>query len=230
MPKQGLGEAKVTFMQRVLVVDSQKQPLMPCHPARARALLRAGRAAVFRRFPFTIILKARVGGDVQPVAVKVDPGSQTTGLAVTAEFTGGTTVVWGAEIEHRGQTVRENLLHRRQARRSRRQRQTRYGAPRFNSRTRPAGWLPPSLESRIQNVLTWVERLRRYAPVTALSLELVKFDTQAMENPEISGVEYQQGTLLGYEVREYLLEKFGRKCVYCGKQHVPLEIEHIIPK
>jgi 5-methylcytosine-specific restriction endonuclease McrA len=82
-------------------------------------------------------------------------------------------------------------------------------------------------------VLTWVHRLQRLAPVAAVSQELVKFDTQLMENPEITGVEYQQGELAGYEVREvreYLLEKFGRKCAYCGAQNVPLQIEHIIPK
>jgi hypothetical protein len=70
---------------------------------------------------------------------------------------------------------------------------------------RPPGWLPPSLESRLANVRTWVERLRRLCPITALSQELVKFDTQALEDAEIRGVEYQQGTLAGYEVREYLL-------------------------
>jgi hypothetical protein len=61
-------------------------------------------------------------------------------------------------------------------------------------------------------------------------LELVKFDTQAMQNPEISGVEYQQGTLAGYEVREYLLEKWNRACAYCGKREIPLQIEHIQPR
>jgi hypothetical protein len=72
--------------------------------------------------------------------------------------------------------------------------------------------------------------LRRYVPVTALSLELAKFDTQKMENPEISGVEYQQGELAGYEVRQYLLEKFGRRCVYCGEDNTLLQVEHIRPK
>ena len=86
------------------------------------------------------------------------------------------------------------------------------------------------MESRISNTLTWVHRLRRWCPVGAISLELVKFDTQKMENPEISGVEYQQGTLEGYEIREYLLEKFGRKCAYCKASNVPLQIEHIVPK
>src|SRR5262245_12827834 len=151
-------------MQRVLVLDSQKQPLMPCDPARARMLLKTGRAAVFRRFPFTLILKDRVGGEVQPMALKIDPGSQTTGVAVTADFKRSVEVVWGAEIEHRGQAVHESLLRRRQKRRSRRQRHTRYRAPRFDNRSRPVGWLPPSLESRIQNIMTWVGRLCRVAP------------------------------------------------------------------
>ena len=51
-----------------------------------------------------------------------------------------------------------------------------------------------------------------------------------MQHPEIFGIEYQQGELAGYEVREYLLEKWGRKCTYCGKENIPLQIEHIIPK
>jgi hypothetical protein len=70
----------------------------------------------------------------------------------------------------------------------------------------------------------------RLAPITALSVEHVAFDTQKMQDPEISGVEYQQGTLLGYEVREYLLEKWHRACAYCGQTQVPLEVEHIVPK
>ena len=78
--------------------------------------------------------------------------------------------------------------------------------------------------------MTWVERLARYCPITALSQELVRFDTQLMQNAEIAGVAYQQGALAGYEVREYLLEKWHRTCAYCGAQEVPLEVEHIIPK
>src|SRR5207302_4250775 len=76
---------------------------------------------------------------------------------------------------------------------------------------------------------TWIMRLKRFCPVAAISLELVKFDTQALQNPEMSGVEYQQGTLAGYELREYLLEKWDRKCAYCGANQVSLQIEHIVP-
>ena len=139
-------------------------------------------------------------------------------------------LIWAAELTHRGQAIRDALLSRRQIRRSRRQRKTRYRPARFNNRRRGAGWLLPSLQSRIENIWTWAMRLARRCPITSISQELVRFDMQLMENAEISGVEYQQGELQGYEVREYLLEKWGRKCAYCGKEGVPLEIEHIIPK
>ena len=79
-------------------------------------------------------------------------------------------------------------------------------------------------------MLTWVKRLTRLCPISAISLELVKFDLQQMENPEISGVEYQQGTLFGYEIRQYLLEKWDRACSYCGSKEVPLQVEHIQAK
>jgi 5-methylcytosine-specific restriction endonuclease McrA len=82
----------------------------------------------------------------------------------------------------------------------------------------------------VATITTWVRRLKKLAPVTALSLELVKFDFQQTENPEIGGIEYQHGTLFGYEVKEYLLEKWNRSCSYCGAQHVPLEVEHLVAK
>jgi hypothetical protein len=108
-----------------------------------------------------------------------------------------------------GFVIRDALTTRRQVRRSRRNRKTRYRAARFNNRRKPKGWLAPSLMSRVENILTWVRRLSKLCPITAISQELVRFDTQKMHNAEISGVEYQQGELAGYEVREYLLSKFG---------------------
>jgi hypothetical protein len=110
--------------------------------------------------------------------------------------------VWAAELQHRGIKIKKSLEKRRAIRRSRRNRKTRYREPRFNNRTPKKGWLPPSLMSRVYNIQTWVTRLQKYCPIKAISLELVRFDTQAMQNPEISGIEYQQGTLFGYEIRE----------------------------
>ena len=108
--------------------------------------------------------------------LKIDPGSKTTGVAVVNDATGQ--VVWAAEVTHRGEQVKARLDQRRACRRSRRSRHTRYRPPRFLNRRRRAGWLPPSLESRLSHTLTWVQRLRRWCRIGALSLELVKFDTQ----------------------------------------------------
>ena len=122
-------------MQRVFVLDKKKQPLMPCHPARARELLRKKRAAVWRLKPFTIILKDRVGGDTQATELKYDAGSKVTGIALVVHGAQGAKVAWAAHLHHRGQAIRDALLSRRGIRRSRRHRKTRYRAPRFLNRT-----------------------------------------------------------------------------------------------
>jgi len=214
-------------MQRVFVFDHNKQPLMPCHPARARKLLKKGNAAVLRRYPFTIIMTHRVGGDLQPVEIKFDPGSRTTGIALVGHFDRGSEVIWAGNLNHRGLQIKSNLVSRRAIRRSRRNRKTRYRPARFLNRRKPKGWLPPSLRSRVDNVSIWMFKLSRLAPLTQIAVETVRFDTQKLQKPEISSVEYQQGELAGYELREYLLEKWGRQCAYCGAKNVPLEIEHI---
>ncbi len=216
-------------MSKVFVLDTNKRPLNPTHPGRARMLLSQGRAAVFRRYPFTIILKEEaLNPTVEPLRIKIDPGAKTSGLALVNDKTGE--VVWVAQLQHRGFQIRDALTSRRQLRRSRRNRKTRYRQPRFLNRTRPQGWLPPSLNSRVSNILTWVKRLSALCQITAISQELVRFDTQQMQESEISGVGYQQGTLAGYEVREFLLEKWNRTCAYCGKKDTKLEIEHIQPR
>jgi 5-methylcytosine-specific restriction endonuclease McrA len=233
----GGSERSNVTMSKVFVVDTNKQPLDLINPGHARLLLSQGKAAVLRQYPFTIVLKRAVSDpQTQPLRLKIDPGSKTTGMALVNDATGE--VVFAAELAHRGGTIKKALDSRRAARRSRRQRKTRYRQPRFQNRQtkfharvlqdRP--WLPPSLESRLANITTWVQRLRRLAPIEALSQELVKFDLQQMEQLSIQGVEYQQGTLAGYEVREYLLEKWQRTCAYCGTQNVPLQIEHILAK
>ena len=216
-------------MSKVFVIDTKKQPLNPVHPGWARLLLKEGKAAVYRRYPFTLILKNDIPEpQVQPLRLKLDPGSKTTGIATVNDASGE--VVFAAELTHRGQAIRESLQSRRASRRSRRARKTRYRKPRFHNRRRKQGWLPPSLMSRIAHVLTWVTRLRKVAPITALSQEVVRFDLHQLEKPEIMGIEYQHRTLFGYETREYLLEKWGRACSYCGTTDRPLQIEHIHPR
>ena len=215
----------------VFVLDKHKKPLMPCTEKRARKLLEHDRAVIHKMAPFTIRLKDRIAAEseFQPLRVKFDPGSKTTGVAVILEGAQGPKVIFFGEIVHKAD-IKARLDKRRALRRGRRNRKTRYRKPRFQNRKRKAGWLPPSLEARVNQTLHALAKIRKLAPITALSVEHVKFDMQKMQNPEIAGVEYQQGTLLGYEVREYLLEKWGRACVYCGATHVSLEVEHIVPK
>jgi 5-methylcytosine-specific restriction endonuclease McrA len=213
-------------LSNAFVLDTYEKPLNPVHPGRARLLLKRGKAAVFKRYPFTIILKREVEEpQIQPLRLKLDPGSKTTGIALVDDQSGK--VIFAAELAHRGGKIKDDLESRRGVRRGRRARHTRYRKPRFDNRRRAKGWLSPSLMSRVHNIETWVNRLRRYCPIGAISMELVRFDMQAQENPEIAGCEYQQGTLAGYETREYLLEKWGRACAYCGKKDIPLQVEHI---
>ncbi|MFW6380292.1 MAG: RNA-guided endonuclease IscB [Halorhodospira sp.] len=218
---------------QVFVLDKRKEPLMPCHPARARKLLRSGRARVHRRAPFTIRLTDReaASSQIQPVRLKVDPGAKTTGLALTREGEAGEQhVLWLAELHHRGEQVREALTRRRQYRRNRRSRKLRHRPPRFNNRRRAAGWLPPTARSRLGNVTTWADRLRRLVPVTAATVETVRFDTQAIQRPGVSGTDYQNGPLAGWEAWNYLLHRDRNRCVYCDATGVPLEQDHVVPK
>lgn len=220
----------------VFVLDRKKRPLMPCSEKRARLLLTRQRAVVHRLRPFTIRMKDRLAEDssLQPVVLKLDPGSKRTGIALALEKQGDTGLVHQAlhlaELEHKSNIVVDRMRQRAARRRRRRTANLRYRPPRFNNRRRPKGWLTPSMRSRVGNIVNWARRYASLSPLSRIALELVKFDTQAMTNPEISGVEYQRGELLGFEIWEYLLEKWGRKCAYCGKEGIPLEKDHIIPK
>jgi 5-methylcytosine-specific restriction endonuclease McrA len=216
-------------MSRIFMLDAQRRPLSPCTPARARMLLKAGKAAISRRCPFVLILKtSRSDAGVEPLRVKIDPGATTSGIALLND--GSAEVVWAAEVSHRGQAIREALSRRRAVRHSRRQRTTRYRPKRFANRRRQAFWLAPSLLSRVLNLLTWVARLRSWCPVGTLSMELTTFDTAALQDPTLAGIQYQQGALAGYEIRAYLLEKWQRRCAYCHQSSRKLQVEHLIPK
>lgn len=215
---------------------------MPCTEKRARLLLARGRARVHRLVPMVIRLIDRTANScvIQPIRIKLDPGSTTTGIALvretntvgltTGEIHRGAAVLSLIELVHRGRQISESLTSRRQNR-CRRRGNLRYRAPRFLNRgNKKKGWIAPSLQHRVDTIMAWVNRIQRWAPVAEISSELVRFDMQKIQNPEISGLEYQQGTLMGYELREYLLEKWGRQCVYCDAKDTPLQVEHIHAK
>lgn len=232
----------------VLVVDQQGQPLMPCLSSRARKLRESKRARIYSMQPFTIqVLDRAVDNSVlQETEIKLDPGSKTTGMALCVK--GGIRswfVVMAIHIEHRSHQIRDGLISRRQIRRGRRHRQTRYRAARFNNRARKPKitqgygvWLAPSVISRIENVVNLILKFKKYFPILKIAGELNKFDTQKMMDPNVAGIEYQWGTLHGFEVREYLLQKCQYTCVYCQKsafnnansKSLKLEIDHVVPK
>jgi 5-methylcytosine-specific restriction endonuclease McrA len=230
-PSPSLQREEKRGVTRVFVLSKDETPLMPCHAARARELLAKGKAVVVRRIPFVIRLKHNPNKPgTQPVAIKQDPGAKTTGIAIVRVSPIAHYVLHLSEVTHRGAAIKDSLIQRRAFRRNRRTRKTRYRPARFENRTKAEGWLPPSLQSRVDSVMSWVSRYRRWCPITMIVVETVRFDTQLLINPEISGKGYQQGTLAGYELREYLLEKWERRCAYCGAENVPLEIDHVQPR
>jgi 5-methylcytosine-specific restriction endonuclease McrA len=206
-----------------------------CHPARARELLRYKKAVVHKLNPFTIRLKRSIVACNVNLRLKIDPGSKVTGLAIIRESDGF--ILWAANLHHKvfARPNKDGVLvttmaKRASLRRGRRSRNTRYRIAR-QYRKRPEGWLPPTLRARADCIVNWINKLMRLAPISAISIETVRFDMQKLRNPEISGVKYQQGTLFGYEVKEYLLEKYNRQCQYChGESKDPiLEVEHMTP-
>jgi 5-methylcytosine-specific restriction endonuclease McrA len=217
----------------VFVLDKHGTPMQPTTPARARKLLKSRRAVVARHTPFVIRLKDRTAAEseVDGVELGIDPGSKHTGLAVFTTQAGERRGRYAVQLDHRGAAIRKKLQQRAAYRRGRRGRNLRYRAPRFLNRTRPEGWLAPSLQHRVDTTVSWVDRLSRWAPVRAVHVERVSFDAHAIAvGRPLEGAEYQHGTLHGTEVREYLLAKFGRACVYCGATGVPLNIDHVRPR
>lgn len=222
----------------VIALDKRKRPLGFLTERRARKLMERGRAVLYRAYPASVIVKdidTRQIQDLPSYRIKIDPGAAHTGIAVVRDETGE--VMLYMQVHHRGQTVKADIKTRRETRRNRRNRETRYRKckfrqPGYYDSPRPEGWLPPSVRSVADNIESWVKKLRKLINITECSYETVRFDTHLLDNPDIAGVEYQHGTLYGYEVREYLMEKYGHTCQYCGgaSGDKVLEWEHMRPK
>ncbi len=209
---------------RVPVLNMQGKPLMPTKPQKARKLLEKEKAKVVQRTPFTIQLKYPTGETKQDITLGIDAGYSKIGWSAITEKT----ELLAGELELRQDIPR--LLKKRKAYRNQRRSRKWYREPRFDNRSKKDEWLPPSLEHKLQSHIQLVKQIKKILPVTRTVIEVATFDTQKMQNPEIKGTEYQQGKLQGYEVKEYLLEKWSRECAYCGKTDTPLEVEHITPK
>src|SRR5215469_15316102 len=203
----------------IYVLAASGKPLMPTRRQnKVWYWLRKGLAKMVSREPFTIQLCFESAEYTQSVTVGVDTGSKDVGVAAT---TNGA-VVYQAEV-HLRTDITDKMTQRRQYRRSRRGRKTRYRAARFENRRRKVGWLPPSLRSKAEATVKAVRFIASILPVRQIKVEVGSFDTQKMQNPDIAGMEYCQGELQGYLIREYVLEKWGKKCAYCQVRAVPLE-------
>ena len=211
----------------VFVLNKSKKPLDMISNAKARILLKNKLAVVAKIYPFTIRLRDnRCGSQNRAYTVKLDPGSKTTGIAI---IDNKGSVVMLAELEHRGRIIKKNLDSRRAIRRSRRQRKTRYRETRFLNRTRPEGWLAPSVKSRADNVINFIKKYKKLLNIAQIEIEKVSFDTAQMSSEiELYGVDYQQGPLYQNKLRDFIFSRSNGKCSYCGKQ--AQEIDHIVPR
>lgn len=211
----------------VYVLNKYGDPLMPCKPRKARILLRDGKAKVVKKIPFTIQLLYGSSGYTQDVSLGVDAGSKHIGISATTEKT----VLFEADVELRNDVV-DNLSTRREARRTRRNRKTRYRKPRFKNRVKSkrSGWLAPSIRQKIETHLSIIDMVNRILPITEIIVETASFDIQKIKNPDISGKEYQEGDQLGFwNVREYVLHRDNHTCQCCkGKSGDKiLNVHHI---
>ena len=210
----------------VYVISQNGQPLMPTeNHAKVRILLKNKKAKVIKRCPFTIQLAYDSTNYTQDITLGVDSGSKHIGLSATTK----SKVLFESDVELRNDIV--NLLStRRQNRRTRRNRKTRYRKPRFNNRRRKEGWLAPSVQNKVDSHLTVIRKVHDILPITKVIVEVASFDIQKIKNPMISGTEYQQGEQLDFwNVREYVLFRDGHICQCCkGKSKDKiLNVHHI---
>ena len=222
-------------MQYVYVLNKHGESLMPCSPGNARLLLKQQKAHVIKRTPFTIKLLYGSTGYKQPITLGVDAGSKHVGLSASTEKR----ELYSEEFTPRNDVV-DLLSTRRQNRRSRRNRKTRYRAPRFNNRvhSKHKGWLAPSVEVKIQEHITVIKRICRILPVTLVRIETAEFDTQRLKamlegKPLPVGADYQLGEMYDeYNVRQYVLKRDHYTCQCCGahtttKKTVKLHVHHL---
>ena len=198
---------------------------MPCSERKARLLLKDGMAIVYRRDIFTIKLINGSYGYKQHITLGVDCGSKHIGVSATTDKQ----ELFSANAELRNDVVKL-LSDRRMLRRSRRFRKTRYRKPRFNNRIVKNGWIAPSIKQKIQSHFNLVGFLHKLLPISNIVIETASFDIQKINNPSISGSEYQQGEQLDFfNVREYVLFRDNHTCQHCkGKsKDKVLNVHHI---
>ena len=208
----------------VCVLNKHSKPLMPCSPRKARVLLKQGKAKVVRRSPFTIQLLIATGENKQPITLGVDPGYSSIGLSAVTEKL----ELFSAEVELRKGIV--NLNSNKRMYRHIKRNKLWYRPCRFLNRVscKKEGWLAPSIKHRLESHIRIVNFIKTLLPITKTIVEVNNFDIQKIKNPDIQGVEYQEGSLKNfYNVREYVLHRDGHQCRSCKKKNTGLEVHHV---
>ena len=219
------------IQNRVPVIDEAHRPLAPCSSRRARILVQQGKAnGRHRNGIYYLTLRRTVRPEsIQSAHLMIDPGKSHTGFAIVRDDQKrNRAVLFCATIHHRND-VSKRLTQRATFRRTRRTR-LRYRKPRFSNRKRPHGWLPPSLQSRLDNTITWVSRLTALVAISEIHVETTQFDVQRLHDPDIHGKDYQQGPLYRTTLRAFVIHRDNATCRYCGKKAKPVELDHVIPR
>ena len=210
----------------VYVISKDGYPLMPTtRHGKVRRMLASGIAVVVKRCPFTIKLLKDTGRATQPISLGIDAGSKHIGVSATTEDK----VLYESDVELRNDIV-DLLASRRELRRGRRSRKTRYRKARFDNRRRNNGWLAPSVNEKVGSHLMIVRKVLTLLPVSKVTVETASFDIQKIKNPMVEGVDYQKGEQLNFwNVREYVLFRDGHQCQCCkGKSKDKiLNVHHI---
>lgn len=200
---------------------------MPTTPHKARILLTQGKAIIKHHDPFfTIQLQNGSSGYTQPVTLGIDAGYQEVGYSA---FIKKEELLCGklSLLKEMSKRITERAMYRNNRRRSKR-----YRPPRFDNRRRSEGWLAPSIQHKLNSHVNLVDLIKSILPVTSTCIEVASFDIQKIKNPDIKGVEYQQGEQEGFSnVREYVLHRDSYRCQNpdCkndGNEKI-LEIHHI---
>lgn len=217
----------------VYVISKSGKPLMPCENVIARLLLKSGRAKVKSKRPFTIKLTIETTEYTQPLTLGVDTGSVTVGSAVSDDKGH---ILYMSEVKLRND-IKKKMDQRREYRRSRRSRKTRYRKRRFFNRqasTRKDRF-PPTLVSKLHAHIREIEFIKSILPITRLVLECGQFDIQLMKDPSIRCDKkihwaYQKGPNYGFaNTKEMVLNRDNYTCQYCGGKHKDsrLNVHHI---
>ena len=210
----------------VFVKSINNTSLMPCSARKARLLLSSNKAIIIDYKNFTIKLNYNTTNFCQTTTIAVDTGAKFLGIILR----NGNNILLARQVKLR--TDISSLLTTRRILRRARRNKLRYRQPRFLNRTKSkqSGWLPPSIQSRVNNTINMIDNLISKLPVYKLIIEVGNFDVQKMKNPAINGKEYQQGEMAGFnEIKEFVLTRDNYTCKHkqCDHTDKKLQVHHI---